>query len=77
MFGHCDLQDRNGKVRAKIAVLRYHGKKRDYKWSDYVAKHANCHAVMHAIATHERYNDFTKQEKVTYLIRGVVTSDIN
>ena len=77
LFGHRALQDCNDKVRSDISALRYHGEKRDYKWADYVAKHADCHAIMHAIATHEGYNDFTDREKVTYLTRGVVSSDIN
>ena len=67
---------RHQKVRKDITELKYYGEKRHSTWSKYTAKHKELH-VAAAILAQQGYSDFTEREKVTYLVDGVQTNELD
>ena len=61
------LDERNAKNHKDIHVLAYHGKKKRHNWQYYVLGHKKRHGVQTALFD-QYFNDFTDQEKVTFLI---------
>ena len=70
------IDSRHQKVRKDITELKYYGEKRHATWSKYTAKHKELH-VAAAILAEQGYSDFTEREKVTYLVDGVQTNELD
>jgi len=55
--------------------LKYYGEKRHSTWAKYTAKHKELRVT--AILAEQGYSNFTEREKVTYLVDGVQTNELD